>query len=93
MTSPTVEELARNQAKAAAKLKRSLSCLVPLQPRGTKRPFFCIHPLAGAVFPYYELAFALGKEQPFYGLQSLGIAGKERPLSKIEEMAALISKR
>ena len=61
---------------------------MPLQPRGTKRPFFCIHPLAGVVFPYYELAFALGKEQPFYGLQSLGIAGKERPLSTIEEMAA-----
>lgn len=88
MKDPNVEEIARNKAKAAARLKRSLSCLVPLQPRGTKRPFFCIHPLAGVVFPYYELAFALGKEQPFYGLQSVGISKKEPPLSTIEEMAA-----
>lgn len=84
-TSP--EEKVRAKAKAAAKLRRSLSCLVPIQPHGCKRPFFCIHPNAGVVFPYYELAFCLAKEQPFYGLQSVGIAGKSQPLTSIEEMA------
>jgi len=82
------EEMARQKAKAAARARRSLSCLVPIQPHGSKTPFFCIHPHAGVVFPYYELAFLLGKEQPFYGLQSMGIARKEQPLNSIEEMAA-----
>ena len=81
------QEIARSKAKEAAKLRRSLSCLVPIQPNGSKRPFFCIHPQAGVVFPYYELAFLLGEEQPFYGLQSLGIASQIQPLTSIEEMA------
>ncbi|MEO1374654.1 MAG: thioesterase domain-containing protein [Cyanobacteria bacterium J06635_10] len=85
-TSP--EEKVRAKAKAAAKLRRSLSCLVPIQPHGSKRPFFCIHPNAGVVFPYYELAFNLANVQPFYGLQSVGIAGKNQPLTSIEEMAS-----
>ncbi len=85
--SASPEEKVRAKAKAAAKLRRSLSCLVPIQPHGSKRPFFCAHPNAGVVFPYYELAFSLAKEQPFYGLQSVGIAGKNQPLTSIEEMA------
>ena len=86
-TSPSPEEIARAKAKAAAKVRRSQSCLVPIQPNGTKRPIFCIHPHAGVVFPYYELAFCLGEEQPFYGLQSVGIVGPTRALTSIESMA------
>lgn len=85
--SPSPEEQARAKAKAAAKLRRSLSCVVPIQPHGSKRPFFCIHAQVGVVFPYYELAFCLGEEQPFYGIQSVGIAGKAQFLTSIEEMA------
>jgi len=61
--------------------------LVPFHPAGTKPPFFCVHPVAGVVFPYYELARLLGKEQPFYGLQSVGIEEDEQPLTRIEDMA------
>jgi acyl transferase domain-containing protein/thioesterase domain-containing protein/acyl carrier protein len=61
--------------------------LVPFQPAGTKPPFFCVHPVAGVVFPYYELSCLLGKEQPFYGLQSVGIEGEEQPLTRVEDMA------
>jgi thioesterase domain-containing protein len=61
--------------------------LVPLQPVGTKPPFFCVHPVSGVVFPYYELACQLGSERPFYGLQSAGIEGEEQPLTRIEDMA------
>jgi acyl-CoA synthetase (AMP-forming)/AMP-acid ligase II/acyl carrier protein len=28
--------------------------LIPLQTAGTQPPLFCVHPLAGVVFPYYE---------------------------------------
>ncbi|MBC6424534.1 MAG: hypothetical protein GDA43_26195 [Hormoscilla sp. SP5CHS1] len=47
-------------------------CLVPLQSQGDGLPFFCVHPLAGVVFPYVELALILGHNQPFYGIASPG---------------------
>jgi len=62
------------------------SPLVPLQPKGSNPPFFCIHPWAGVVYPYLELARQMGPEQPFYGLQSAGLDAS--PDGTVEEMAA-----
>ncbi|BAY41549.1 amino acid adenylation domain-containing protein (plasmid) [Nostoc sp. NIES-2111] len=64
------------------------SPLVAIQPSGTNPPFFCVHPIFGVVLPYYELAHHLGKNQPFYGLQPIGIDNKNTPLTSIEDMAA-----
>ncbi|MBD1892511.1 non-ribosomal peptide synthetase [Coleofasciculus sp. FACHB-SPT9] len=64
------------------------SPLVAIQPKGSNPPFFCVHPIFGVVFPYYEFAYHLGTEQPFYGLQPLGIDGEQSPLTRIEDMAA-----
>ncbi|HSJ88009.1 MAG TPA: thioesterase domain-containing protein, partial [Anaerolineales bacterium] len=61
--------------------------LITLQPEGMRRPLFLVHPLAGLVFPYHELANHLGPDQPVYGLQSIGIAGEASPLNQIEAMA------
>ncbi len=61
--------------------------LITLQPEGIRPPLFLVHPLAGLVFPYYELALHLGPDQPVYGLQSIGIAGEASPLIQIETMA------
>jgi len=61
--------------------------LITLQPEGMRRPLFLVHPLAGLVFPYHELALHLGPDQPVYGLQSIGIAGEASPLVQIEAMA------
>jgi thioesterase domain-containing protein/SAM-dependent methyltransferase/acyl carrier protein len=64
--------------------------LITLQPEGAKgvrRPLFLVHPLAGLVFPYYELALHLGPDQPVYGLQSIGISGEASPIVQIESMA------
>ncbi|HEY9643327.1 MAG TPA: alpha/beta fold hydrolase, partial [Coleofasciculaceae cyanobacterium] len=63
------------------------SPLVPLQPKGSKPPFFCVHPIFGVVLPYHTLAQHMGLDQPFYGLQPLGMDGKP-PHTRIEEMAA-----
>ena len=38
--------------------------LITLQPEGDRRPLFLVHPLAGLVFPYHELALHLGPDQP-----------------------------
>ncbi|MEH2118253.1 non-ribosomal peptide synthetase [Nostoc sp.] len=83
---PTIESLATSLSSATDSLP--WSPLVPIQPAGSSPPFFCVHPIFGVVFPYYELAHHLGKNQPFYGLQPIGLDGKSSPLTNIEDMAA-----
>lgn len=67
----------------------SPSPLVPLQPSGSKVPIFCVHPYTGLVLCYRELAQLLGRAQPFYALQSLGIEDEQEPLTRVEDMATL----
>jgi thioesterase domain-containing protein/acyl carrier protein len=67
------------------------SNLVPLQPRGSRPPFFWVHPAGGDVLCYASLARRLGDDQPFYGIQARGFAGDEEAPASIEEMAALYS--
>jgi len=64
------------------------SPLVAIQTAGSQPPFFCVHPVGGNVLCYFELARHLGKEQPFYGLQSAGLNGEQEPKTSIEDMAA-----
>ncbi|MCG6137779.1 MAG: amino acid adenylation domain-containing protein [Nostoc sp. LLA-1] len=68
------------------------SPIIPLQPQGSKRPFFCVHPAGGHVLCYVNLARYLGTEQPFYGLQAQGFNGTKAPLETIEDMASLYVK-
>ena len=82
----TVEHLAgllRQQAMPGPQ-----SSLVPLQPGGSKRPLFLVHPAGGHVFPYIHLAQLLGSDQPCYGLQARGLEDGQDPHTRIEDMAA-----
>jgi len=65
------------------------SPLIPMQPAGTKPPFFCVHGVGGNVLNYRPLSQRLGNDQPFYGLQARGMDGKQPPIATIEEMAAV----
>jgi aspartate racemase len=83
---PTVERL-------AALLRRSetrevWTSLVPIQPDGSRPPVFCIHGGAGTILIFHDLARHLGREQPLYALQAQGLYGQERPLTRVEDMAA-----
>jgi thioesterase domain-containing protein len=62
--------------------------LIAIQPEGTKRPLFCVPGAGGNVLYYHQLAHHLGKEQPFYGLQAVGLDGESAPDTGVEEMAA-----
>jgi len=79
---------ARSPALERAK-KAADSCLMPIQRKGVRPPVFFIHPVSGTVFCYATLARLLGPDQPFYGLQALGLedTGEGLPLSRIEDMA------
>ncbi len=64
------------------------SSLVAIQPGGSKRPLFLVHPAGGHVFPYVHLARYLGPDQPCYGLQARGLDDGQAPHARIEDMAA-----
>ncbi|MBI2374208.1 MAG: amino acid adenylation domain-containing protein [Deltaproteobacteria bacterium] len=67
----------------------SWSPLVPIQPKGTKPPLFCVHARGGNVLFYRDLSNRLGDDQPFYGIQPQGLDGKLPYLRSVEEMARL----
>lgn len=83
---PTIEKLAR--VLRADTQGSEWSPLVPIQPRGTRPPFFCVHGFGGGVVGYAHLARLLGEDQPFYGLQARGQEEDVEPDSTLPEMAA-----
>jgi thioesterase domain-containing protein/acyl carrier protein len=64
------------------------SPLVPIQPRGTRPPLYCMHPVGGNVLCYVDLARHLDPEQPVYGVEAAGLRDGEEPRATVEEMAA-----
>ncbi len=85
MNAPTIARLAdllrRSQAPPSA------TCLVPLQPKGSNPPLYCMHAAGGNVLFYRDLARHLGAEQPVYGFQAYGLDGKRPPHTRVEDMA------
>ncbi|NRA43295.1 MAG: hypothetical protein HRU21_13480, partial [Pseudomonadales bacterium] len=68
------------------------SPLVPIQPQGDKTPIFAIHALGAMVLSYEPLARALGKRQPFYGLQAYGFEEDQTPFTDLHEMISFYTK-
>ena len=84
--SPTIAQLAvilRQQIPS-----KEDSPLVPIQPQGTRPPFFCVPPGGGTAFCYANLARRLGTDQPFYGLHTPDLSNTEEGLETVEEIAA-----
>lgn len=66
----------------------SWSPLVPIKPSGSQPPFFCLPGVGGNPIYLYNLAHHLGRDQPFYALQALGLDGESEPQSQVEEIAS-----
>ncbi|BAY08431.1 alpha/beta fold hydrolase [Calothrix sp. NIES-2098] len=88
INAPTIEQLAQIVSSNSQSIQSSWSSLVALQPKGDQPPFFCIHGLGGEVLIFRELAMKLGTDRPFYGLQPIGLDGKQPLHTRIEDMAA-----
>jgi amino acid adenylation domain-containing protein len=63
------------------------SRIIPIQPKGDRLPFFCVHELFGNVLCYTNLARNLGPDQPFYAIEARGLDGAEEPFFDIEAMS------
>jgi amino acid adenylation domain-containing protein len=84
---PTIEQLAK--VLSQSEYLPDSSYLVPIQPFGSKIPFFCIHGAQGEVLFLKSLTNHLSPDQPFYGIRSPGQNGETAPLTCIEDMAKL----
>ena len=82
---PTVRQIADLLRDGGGPLRQA--SLVPIQARGSRPPFYCVHAAGGGVLPYRALSQRLGPDQPFYGLQARGMDEGAAPLTRIEEMA------
>ncbi|HEY3319088.1 MAG TPA: thioesterase domain-containing protein, partial [Planctomycetota bacterium] len=82
---PTIAGLAALLRKEG--WKPSWSSLVPMQTKGSRPPFYCVHPVGGNVLCYHDLARGLGEDQPVYGLQAPGLDGEQGFNFRIEELA------
>lgn len=67
----------------------AFNAVVPIHPSGSKPPFFCVHAAGGVVMSYVDLAYLLGPEQPFYGLQARGLKAGEEPIDDLQAMGRL----
>ncbi len=83
---PTIRELAA--VLEGEGFTSTWKSLVPIQPNGTRPPLFFIHAHGGNVLNYYGIAKYLHPDQPFYGLQAVGLSGQEPFLTSFDEMAA-----
>jgi len=87
---PTIAHL--SELLTQSREERSASLLVDIQPEGDMLPFFCVHPIGGGVFCYAELARALGRDRPFYGVQAPDENMIGESITTIEQMATLYNK-
>ena len=98
---PTIEELANYLEKEILLTdsedmtqllshgsSRATTTLVPIQPHGSKPPLFFVSSILGMTFELQQLSNALGPEQPFYGLRSLGLEKNEQLLTHLADIAS-----
>lgn len=62
--------------------------VVTIQPKGQKRPFFCVHGAGGHVLAFTKLSRFMQPDRPFYAFQAQGLDGKRPLLTTISAMAA-----
>ncbi|WP_370642989.1 amino acid adenylation domain-containing protein [Mycetohabitans sp. B4] len=85
---PTVAGLAQRLTQFNSVQESAFSVLLPLKPKGSRRPLFCMHPGFGLSWSYISLSSFLDTDQPLYGLQARGFDGT-RPLpSSIDDMVS-----
>ncbi|GCA91666.1 non-ribosomal peptide synthetase [Microcystis aeruginosa] len=86
---PTIEQLATIIQTDADSSNQS--CVVPIQPQGSKPPFFCVPGAGGRPFYFYHLGRCLGKDQPFYSFEN-DLYQQFGEITRIEDIASIYLK-
>jgi thioesterase domain-containing protein/acyl carrier protein len=83
-SAPNISALAQMISNREAS---SSDILVPIQTEGNAPPIFGVPGVGGNVLSLQPLIRALGTDQPFYGLQAVGLDGSTLPFNRVEETA------
>jgi thioesterase domain-containing protein/acyl carrier protein len=83
----TVERMAQRVEELLDEETR-FPTLTPLKSSGTRPPVFLLHGHDGELLIYKDLVNAVSADQPVYGIQPVGLDGRELPLLSVQEMAA-----
>jgi acyl carrier protein len=83
---------ARTVRELAARFETSKECqrfsvLVELTSGGNLTPIYAMPGIYGNTLGYAELARELGRQQPFFALEAVGLSGAEAPIECIEHLA------
>ena len=82
---PTIKALAK--FADTVQQEYNYKYLVPIKPAGSKNPLYIVHGDGLNVLNFNLLASAIDKEQPVFGLQAIGLDGKEEPSDNLVEIA------
>ena len=83
---PTVAGLADLVRRQEASAR--LPTVVPVQPRGTRTPLFCIPGAGGNAAQFYLLAGALGDDRPLFSVEYQGRDGEGTPHRTVGQLVA-----
>lgn len=82
---PTIAQLA--EVLTQSEFALHWNSLVAIQPMGAALPIFAVPGVGGNVLGFARLAALLGRERPFYGLQTIGLDGRQMPLTSVTAIA------
>jgi amino acid adenylation domain-containing protein len=86
LEAPTVRALAGLLRRAGGPARRS--CVVPVQPRGSRAPLFVMSGWGGALMVFSELARALGPDQPIWAIDAAAFDVDELARLSLPQVAA-----
>ncbi|KAK3816004.1 MAG: Non-ribosomal peptide synthetase module [Benniella sp.] len=84
---PTIAELVPYLLTAGKTQEEAFNVLLPIRPRGTRLPVFCVHPGWGISWCFIGLTKHLHPDQPIYGLQARGYADREWSADTFDDVA------
>ena len=82
---PTIRELTQHLRKKSAAPR--YESVIPIQPKGSRPAFFCVHGGLGGTLFLRPLSDALGPDQPLYAFEPEGLDGGVIHRGSIEELA------
>ena len=59
--------------------------MVPIQPKGSKPPFYCVHGVGGNILEFEHFVRHMDPDQPLYGIQAQGLESRPRKLVNSKE--------
>ncbi|KAK3817438.1 MAG: Non-ribosomal peptide synthetase module [Benniella sp.] len=83
---PTIAELVPHMLTSGNTQEDAFDVLLPIRPRGTRHPLFCIHHGVGLSWSYIGLTRYLHPDQPIYGLQARGFFEGGQSATTLEDM-------